>query len=200
MTVFRTALIVSALVLGACARQETTRTGFLHDYSAMAPSSGGSLAYRAAAGAAGYTAFIVDDVVYMPGAKSEALDETDIAALRAHFKSVAHTAFARDFRAVDSAGPGVLRVRLAITGIDKASAVLNYVTTPLAGPVSNGGASSEAEIVDSVSGVRLTALSTHSNATPFKGGLLGYYTKLGHAKSLLQRHAEQLRDQLAAAN
>ncbi|MCZ8122396.1 MAG: DUF3313 family protein [Magnetospirillum sp.] len=192
-------LAAGAMLLGACANQETTRSGFLRDYGRMAPDASGALVERPAAPsrqpAVRYRAFMVDEVTYLPGKRSEPATETEIAGLRAHFREAAVKAFAQSYTYTETAGPDVLRVRLAITGIDKAISTLNYIATPLVGPLSNGGASSEAEIVDSMTGARLLAFSTHTNATPFKGGLFQYYTSLGHAKSVLARHATELHAQ-----
>jgi hypothetical protein len=196
-------LAAAALLLGACANQETTRSGFLRDYSRMAPDASGALVERAAGGpqavAARYRAFMIDDVAYLPGARSEHASAAEIAELRAHYKDAAVKVFAQHYVHTATPGPDVLRIRLAITGIDKADATLNYIATPLVGPVSNGGASSEGEIVDSTTGKRLAALSVHTNANPFKGGLFEYYTRLGHAKAVLARHAAELHTQFATA-
>jgi len=186
-----------ALALGACAGQETTRSGFLRDYSGMAADPTGALVYRAPTAPGRYDAFMVDEVAFMPGAKSERVDAAEIAALRQHFKAAVEKAFAQGFRLAGRPGPGVMRVRLAITGVDRADATLNYIATPLVGPVSNGGASSESDVADSQSGKRLAALSLHTNANPFKGGLFEYYTQLGHAKSALELHAAELYRQVA---
>lgn len=195
-------LAAGALLLGACANQETTRSGFLRDYSRMAPDASGALVERAPATAqlqpARYRAFMVDDVAYLPGSRSELATDTEVAELRAHFREAIVKAFTENLVYTKTPGADVLRIRLAITGIDKANATLNYIATPLVGPVSNGGASSEGEIVDSTTGKRLLALSTHTNATPFKGGLFEYYTNLGHAKSVLTRHATELHAQFAS--
>jgi len=190
-------LAAAALLLGACANQETTRSGFLRDYSLMTPDASGALVERAPASR--YRAFVVDEVAYLPGARSEAATAAEIAELRAHYKAAAVKVFAQHYVQTAAPGPDVLRIRLAITGIDKADATLNYIATPLVGPVSNGGASSEAEIVDSTTGKRLAALSAHTNANPFTGGLFEYYTRLGHAKAVLARHAAELHTQFAAA-
>ncbi len=191
-------LAAAALLLGACANQENTRSGFLRDYSRMAPDASGALVERAPA-AARYRAFMVDDVAYLPGPRSENVSAAEIAELRAHYKDAAVKVFAQHYVHTATPGPDVLRIRLAITGIDKADATLNYIATPLVGPVSNGGASSEGEIVDSTTGKRLAAFSTHTNANPFKGGLFEYYTRLGHAKAVLALHAAELHTQFATA-
>ncbi len=187
------ALLFLGTALSACAAQETTRSGFMTDYSQLQQSAEGDLRFSARPTAA-YNAFLVDDVAYMPNGKSAPLTTTEIDALRAHHKAAAEAAFAETFQKAAAPAPGVMRIRLAITGVDKADTTLNYVSTLLVGPLSNGGASSEGEVVDSISGARLAALSTHTNATPFKGGLFGYYSELGHAKAVLERHVAQLRD------
>jgi len=187
--------LISASLLSACASQETTRTGFLstYDHMRVAENDEDALIYKATAKMA-YTRFMVDEVTYAPGQKSE-IDVTpeQIAEIKKFYQNATIKSFSERYQYTNQPDYGVMRVRLAITGIDKANSTLNYVTLALVGPVSNGGASSESEVIDAMTGEKIVALSTHTNANPINGGVFEYFTKTGHAKSVLADHAKQLR-------
>lgn len=191
-----TPALLCAALLSACSSQETTRTGFLNSYDQMRVSQDDedTLEFKAPAKMA-YTRFMVDEVTYAPGDKSETnVTPEQIAAIKEFYRQAAIETFSERYEYTIRPGHGVMRVRLAITGIDKAFAVLNYVTLALVGPVSNGGASSESEVIDSITGEKIAALATYTNAHPLNGGgVLGYFTETGHAKNVLADHAEQLR-------
>lgn len=145
MRAARFAAAICLALLSACAGQETTRPGFLGDYSAMKADKDGALRQRASAAAhiaERYRAFIVDHVVYRPGPKSEKLSEAEIAELGAHYRNAATKLFGEKYQAANGPRPGVMRVRLA-------------------------------------------ALSTHTNATSFKGRL-----RILHASGARQIAAE----------
>lgn len=187
--------LICAALLSACPSQETTRTGFLNTYDHMriAEDDKDALVYKAPAKMA-YTRFMVDEVTYAPGQKSEKdVTPEQIAEIKKSYQDAAIKTFSKRYQYTNQPDYGVMRVRLAITGIDKANSTLNYVTVALVGPVSNGGASSESEVIDAMTGEKIAALATHTNADPINGGVFEYFTKTGHAKSVLADHAEQLR-------
>jgi hypothetical protein len=72
--------------------------------------------------------------------------------------------------------------------------VLNAVTmAAVVLPVTAGGASSEAEVVDSVTGERLVALQAFNNGgQSFLGGPIGYLSEYGQARRALAVQANEL--------
>ncbi|NKC31944.1 DUF3313 family protein [Falsiroseomonas selenitidurans] len=196
----RSATLAALLLLAACAGQQTTATGFL---AAPPPAAeDGSRAFTAVPDRLrGYRSVWVEEVAFSPGAGApEAPDAAELAALRASYRAALREAFAaRNYLLLDAAPANPaesLRVRAAITGYERANVRLNLATTLLIGPVTGGGAASEAEVVDATTGERLAALSTHGNATPWLGGPLNYYRAHGHARAALARHAAALAAQL----
>jgi Protein of unknown function (DUF3313) len=184
-------ILVCATLLSACASQQTTRTGFLNSYTHMDVSEEDkdALVYKSRTKKA-YSHFMVDEVTYSPGQKSEKdLSADQLLELKKSYREAAIKTFSEKYQYTNLPAEGVMRLRLAITGIETPYLVINY----LAGPLSNGGASSESEVIDAISGERIVALSTHSNANPINGGVIEYFTKTGHAESVLKIHAEQLR-------
>ncbi|MDD5271708.1 MAG: DUF3313 family protein, partial [Methylovulum sp.] len=191
----KTALILlGVLALAACASQETTHTGFLSHYEQLQPIKDNSRD-RVFKGQqmSKYVAFMVDDPVYIPGAKSDKdVSDIDLAEIKAAFRVAAIEAFSERFHYTTEPGAYVLRVKLAITGINRPVYLFKIKNLFVMAPVSNGGASSESEVVDSVTGQRLAALATYTNANPIQGGVLGYFTRYGHAKSVLAGQAEKV--------
>lgn len=187
-------LVLVALVLSGCAAQKTTNSGFLAHYEQLQVSKDntGDFIYQSP-DISKYHAFIVDEPVFIPGEKSDkGVDVDDIVEIKSAFKDAVIETFSERYRHTNAVGSDVMRIKLAITGVEKPIYWLNYLATALAGPVSNGGASSESEIVDSVTGKRLAALCTHTNADPFHGGILGYFTSYRHARNILADHAKEL--------
>lgn len=191
--------------LAACANLSPTESGFLDDYSALRPSKANPRdpSYRKPGLAAEtYTSFLLDPVVYQPAAVLTA--ETDTATideLLADYRAKLEGAFATRFTKVTEPGPGVLRIRAAVTGLERANPVLNGVTMAIIlVPVTAGGASTEAEVLDSVTGERLVALQGFNNGgKSFLGGPVGYLSRYGQARRSFTRQAEQLRDTLVRA-
>lgn len=166
-----TALLV--LVGTGCATQRTTKTGFLQPL--------------------GYHSFLVDEVTFVAGdAGAPTPNSRSLEDLKVVYRAALEKAFTARLKPVNQAGPGVLRVRAAITGYEGANVWLNLAASTVIGPVTAGGASTEAEVVDSITGARVASLATHSNGTPFLGGPFNYYKRHGHARTAVRRHAEKL--------
>ena len=183
------------LLVSGCANQETTRTGFLGSYEQMQADEEGNLRYVNPQHRDLYTGFMVDEVTYAPGSNTDTLDAEQIAALKKEYHEALIRAFSKKYTPAQAAGANVMRVRPAITGVSTAVAPLNYVSTlAIFTPVSNGGISSENEVVDSLTGERLVALSLSSNPDVTDGEVSGYFTETGHAKSMLDDHAGRVYD------
>lgn len=186
--------LLAVALLSACAAQETTHTGFLSHYEQLQPTqdNGRDLVFKAQA-LSKYVAFMVDAPVYVPGPKSDKdVSAEDVTEIKTAFREAAIDAFSERFHYTTEPGPYVLRVKLAITGIDRLPYWFKVGKFYMVPPFANGGASSEAEVVDAVTGQRLAALATYRNADPLHGGVLGYFTRYGHAKSVLAGQAERL--------
>lgn len=109
------------------------------------------------------------------------------------------------FRLADRPGPGVIRVRAALTEAKGASVALNAVTTvipqlrvvSMVGGVAAdtatlvGAASGEAELVDSVTNERLAAAVDSVAGTK---GVLRAFSKWADVENACNRWAERMRD------
>jgi hypothetical protein len=161
----KTILILTAAIcivaMSGCGGGAQAKTGFLSDYSKLQKESDSSLRYVNEKAVAGYSGFMVDPVkaVLSDKAKSEGkLTEQQIMDLTNYL----HT---KILEAVKGAGKkvvyqpaaGVARVRVALTDMEKSSAVSLLPQASLMG-AGIGGASMEAEVVDSMTGQQIGAV------------------------------------------
>lgn len=192
--IFPLAALAAGLALAGCASQQPTQTGFLGDYSRLTATSGNP-AWRDAAALTAYNAFIVDEVVYRPAEGAPALKPEEAARLTGEFRDRLVATLSERYRHADAAGPGVMRVRAAITNVDDVVPVLNAVTmAAIWAPVTSGGATTETEVVDSVSGARLAAAIGYNNGNRgFLGGPAGFLVPGEQARIALTLQAKELR-------
>jgi hypothetical protein len=183
-------------LLAGCASQTPTRTGFLSDYDALARSERhpDTPSYRKPGSLTSYTAFILDDVSYHPEPDTAALDDRTVAELTDRYRAALLATFEQRYRHAQDPGPGVMRIRAAITGVASAQPVVNAITMAVAFvPVTAGGASTEAEIVDALTGERLVAYQGFNNGNQsFLGGPIGALSTYGQARRALDSQAEEL--------
>jgi len=144
-----------------CGSGGAAKTGFLSDYSKLQKESSSSLRYVNIKALAGYWNFIVDPVQvhFHSSSKSKGkLTQQQITDLTSYMH-------AQIIKAVQGAGSkvayqpaaGVARVRVALTDIEKTSALSIMPQASLLG-VGIGGVSMEAEVVDSVTGEQIGAV------------------------------------------
>lgn len=169
--------VVAVLVLlSGCGGGGYAKTDFLSDYSKLQKESDSSMRYVDNAVVAKYSGFIIDPVQvrFYKGAKSEGkLTKEQITDLTNYTHS-------KLIDAVQGAGkkivykpaPGVARIRVALTDIQKTSAVNIVPQASLLG-AGIGGASMEAEVVDSVTNKQIGAVVESG-----KGGRIPF-TNLG---------------------
>jgi hypothetical protein len=187
--------IVLAVVLTGCSSARPT-TGFLSDYSKLEKESDTSMRYVDNVAVAKYSGFIVDPVQvrFYEGSKSEGklsdqqitdltsyMHEKILEAVRASGKTVAY-----------QPGVGVARIRVALTDIEKTSAINILPQTSLLG-VGIGGASMEAEVIDSATGKQVGAVVESG-----KGGRIPF-TNLGDwtaSKKVMDGWAERFQKRL----
>jgi hypothetical protein len=159
--------IVSIAVLSGCSQNTIVRTGFLSNYSKLQEVSDSSLRYLDKRSVTSYSSFIVDRVkVHFHGgakaieSKSEGkLTQQDIEDLANYFYTkVVEAITEAGFRVVYKPGPGVGRIRIAITDIEETNVVLAAVPqTRMISGAGVGGASMEFELIDSQTGRQIGA-------------------------------------------
>jgi ectoine hydroxylase-related dioxygenase (phytanoyl-CoA dioxygenase family) len=167
--------------LGGC-KMTTYETGFLSDYSKLTKQDD-VLRYVDDAVVKNYNSFIVDPVQFVSHKGAEPVDaETAEAVTSAFHKDLVTKLEAANYRVVHTPGPGVARVRVAITDIDKSNPVLNIIPQTHLMGVGLGGVSMEAEVVDSQSGKQIAAVVEGKRGS--RMSFAGMTSRTGDAKAI----------------
>ncbi len=204
----KAAVWIATFALIACGslgevQAQSTRTrisrysGFLGDYSKLKRSRQlkGAMSYENPSKKLGhYDKFIIDLVVvhFAPNAKGIGVDPIKVQQVADYFHRELWLALSMRMRyqVVNTPGPGVLRLRMAITDIKTTVPIMNiHPGTKLLGQVSGlglGGASMEGEAVDSQTGERVLAVVDMRrgafNPLPSGAG----FDEVGHAKEVVR--------------
>jgi len=211
-----TTLVGLLLGLASCATTRTVRSaaepsGFLGDYSQLRPGTGkeAQLVYiNPDANWAQYQAIILDSVTLWQDAETSKISAEDAQQLTDYFYAQLHEQLSQDYQIVEHPGPGVMRLRAAITEAKGAKVAGNAVTTVVpqlkllttAGGLATdtrgfvGEGTVEAEITDSVTGTRLAAaVDERAGTKAYRAGLKEW----SHVKRAFEYWAKQTRERLA---
>lgn len=172
-------LLVVTLLLAGCAAggmNTVTKTGFIDDYSQLQPGGGdrAALVYvKPGVDFRPYDKLMFERIMilYSDSAEYQAIDPAVFMEMIEYYEQAVFDAVKGGYEIVDQPGPGVLRVRIAITGIKPSKPAANTLSTIIpvgivaAGAtkaasgdnLGTGEASTEMEILDSLSGERLAA-------------------------------------------
>ena len=180
---------MSSGLLTGCQVQKTAYSGFLGDYSKLRPSPEVEDALyfqNPAKSLKDYDKFIIDPVLvhFAPNAKGTALDPAKLKKLTDYAYDEAAKALSQRYAVVNVAGPRVLRLRTALTDIKKTKPAMNiHPATKLSG-IGLGGASMEAEALDSQTGECVFAVvdTRQGNRLSIGAGL----SELGHAQQVIK--------------
>lgn len=189
-------------LLSGCASKQATPSGFLGDqsvYRAMVQDpelEGVMVLKKTAYPAAQYSAFIVPPVsIYLNEAgQKRGVSEDDLRELADNFRSAVIGALGPRFQVTQAPAAGVAILRLAITDADPNVPLMNVHPGALALGGGLGGATAEAELIDSVSGKRVAAFlaSAKGKRQDYTDGL----TKWGHTRGVLENWAEVIGQRL----
>lgn len=206
-------LFLTSMLISGCASsgmKSVYKTGFLNDYSSMEEGGGdqAALAYvQPGADLSKYDKILIEKVcVCLPD--QETYDDIEPVLLHefAEYYDQAITSEVMDrYQIVSDPGPGVLRVRAAITDVKASSPVINTISSlsPLGITLSvatkivtdknlgTGEAASEIEILDSVTGERLAALVDRR-----QGGKMIFRDRWTDTKDAFDHWAKRLRRRL----
>ena len=172
-------LLLAGALLAGCAASGMTdvkKAGFLSDYSMMKPGGDdrAALLYiKPNADFKQYNKLMFDRVVVLlaDNAEYREIDPAMLKELTDYYQNALFNAVKDGYEIVDQPGPGVLRVRTAITGVTPSKPVANTLSTIIpVGIVASGAtkaisgdnlgtgeAQTEFEVVDAQSGERLAA-------------------------------------------
>jgi len=160
-----------------CGSNAVVKTGFLTDYSRLSKESDSTLRHINKRALAKYSNFIVDPVKVHFHMGSKAIEHrTEGKLTQRQMTDLTNYLHAKIVRAVKDSGnrvvyqpgSGVARIRVALTDIDRSTAASLLPTAKIVG-AGIGGASMEAEVVDSMTGEQIGAVveSKKGSIIPF---------------------------------
>ncbi len=192
--------ILSALGAGCATVQNPGQAGFLSDYSNLEEVNENHLVYLSG-NAGNYSKFIVDPVAMLYGQPEEKriFSDEELEDLQVHFKTAVIEALTEDdgYQVVEVAGPGTARLRIGITDVDDTIGALNVtIYTKITG-AGLGGAAMEGEVVDSMTGEQIAAVSRWGSGSRI---LRAGFTHTGDAKILMDRWAKAMRERIDEAH
>jgi hypothetical protein len=208
-------LFILSFAFAACSTTRQTRDvqteGFLRDYSQLKPGVGdeAQLIYiNPKADWKKYNAVMIDSVTLWKSSKTSSISDNDAQRLTDYLYAQLHDQLSQDYKIVDRPGPGVMRLRVAITEARGANVAGNAVTTVIpqlrllttAGGMATdtamfaGEAAIEGEITDSITNERLVAaVDERVGNKTIRGG----FGEWSHAEKAFDYWAERLRMRLA---
>ena len=187
--------LVFSLVTSGCGGKLKQPTGFLSDYSKLKKESANTMRYSDEAALATYTGFIVDPIqMRIQDPKRSPKPET-IADLTGYMHDKLEEAVRKSGkRLAYHPEEGVARLRIALTDIGKSHPVSMLPYSSMAG-VGVGGASVEAELVDSMTGKQIAAfIQSKEGESKIPFTALGDWTA---AKQTIDAWAKNLQQRLA---
>lgn len=142
-----------------CSSGPPNPVGFLSDYSKLQP-DGSDLRFLDEAAVSRYDKFILDPVTihFHDAAKGIDTDSESMRKITGRMQSAIESVLTGRYSIVSQPGPGVARLRVAITDIKSDTAALNILPAMRVTGAGLGGASMEAELVDSRTGEQIGAV------------------------------------------
>ena len=196
---------VCLLMFNGCGEQQIQRAGFLSDYSKLQARSDTSLRYMSMRDLSRYSKFIVDPVQAHFHTGSEAIEkrtegklkEEDLRDLQNYMREAIIKALSNPYEVVSRPGPGVARVRVALTDFKKSEVILNILPAGKVSGVGLGGATMESEVIDSQTGKQIGALVELQRGSRLS---LDGLSKWGDAKGVMDKWAQSLRNRVDEAH
>lgn len=140
-----------------------------------------------------YRAMLIDPIVFGPAAAMR-LKPSELNRLSEAFLRRARDTFAIRYALVDAPDSGVLRLRLVVDDIDKSSRGANLLSAALVFvPLDTGAVAAEMIVEDSVTGVRVAALTGKRQGSPLgRGGFFASFKPTGHAQAGFDQLLQEL--------
>lgn len=200
-------VLAGCLLAGCAAAPQATHSGFLRDYPPFqpGPSDGVDLVYtKPGVDLSNYRRIMVDEVRFYlkKDAAYQGIQADELTELTESFHHAVFENLGSAYPVVAEPGADVLRIRLAITDIEPSKPAMTGVTAvmPVGLAISTvkrgvtgshtgvGGASMEAEFLDSMTNEQLVA-----GIDTFNGSKISGFTKLGATKEAFEFWAKRLR-------
>ena len=211
-----TTALASSPVLAA---EEPQYSGFLEDYSGLVDKPDSKLIYnyvyqKPDTELTGYTKFLVDSITLFPHPEADfkGINANDLTLLQKYFQDAMVKALTEGgaYQIVEEPGPGVIRIRAAITDLVPVRPVMNSLTTwvpqmrivsGVVGAVSGsnffvGQVGMEAEFLDAASNERLALMVSKQAGKkyiPFTGKTANTVSKWAQIEQAMDYWATKLR-------
>jgi len=189
--------LISLFVVGAlagCGGGKVGQSGFLKNYAQLKPDPkvDGALRYvNPKKNLKQYDRFLINPIAvyFAPGAKGAGIDPAKLKELTDYFRSELVKGLTKNYRVVSAPGKGVMRLRIAITDVEESEPLLNIHPAMKLTGAGLGGASMEAEGIDSLTGERIGAIveTRSGNRISVAAGL----SRMGHAKQVMRYWVER---------
>jgi hypothetical protein len=208
--------VVFCLITGPvwAEEKEMPKSGFLQDYSLLKPKDPMKLVQwvyvNEKVNVATYNKIILDDVVFFlaKDAEYQGIEAQELVDLADAFKKAIIMNLLGVYEFTDTPGPGVMRIRLAVTNLVPSRSVTGTLTTivPVGLVISHvkkaatgshigmGGVTFEGEVIDSQSGEILGAVIDSKTGKKYKIGK--GMSKWGHAIDVFNAWGRTLRARL----
>ena len=194
----RISLVIIPILLGmltvGCKTPEPT--GFLSDYSRLEKASSTKMNYISPE-LRDYKAFIVDPIqMRVEEDKSKLKEEQKAEVVKYFHDTLEDLLRERGVTIVSDPGPRVARFRIALTNVQKSKWYLNLHPGSKLSGAAAGGASMEAEVIDSVTGDQLAAVIQAGRGNQFE---LDHFSSLDDVRDVIDKWAKQAGDRLDEA-
>jgi hypothetical protein len=191
--------VVGLLGAFGCATLNKTQSGFLSDYSNFVESQhfpGALVDNTNLALMNNYDKYIIDPVVlyYADPDKNKNVPQDVADDIASYFTSEIIKDLQDKYTIVDTPGPGVLRIRIAITDIAASKPALNISPVTKLTMAGAGGACMEGEAVDSVTGKRIAAFIDCRKGSEWN--ITGGLTQWQYAKDACASWAKSFRQRM----
>ena len=192
--------ILSTLIAGCATVQDPGQAGFLSDYSNLEEIDENHLVYDSG-NLGNFSKFIIEPVamLYRQPVEKRIFTDEELEDLQEHFKTAVSEALTENggYQVVEVSASGTARLRIGITDVDDTIGALNVtIYTKITG-AGLGGAAMEGELVDSITGEQLAAVSQWGSGSRI---LRAGFTHTGDAKILMDRWAKALREMIDEAH
>lgn len=193
-------IVVMMAMFCGCEEQQQTKTGFLSDYSRLKSVSDTSYRHIKPGALKKYSGFIIEPVVIHYHSRSKSggnISRQDLSHLKQYMYAEIRNAISDKYRIVTTPGPGIAKLRMAITDIKQSKTVQNLMPITKMAGTGLGGASMEAELVDSQTGAQIAAVveTQSGNRLSFDG-----VSKWGDAEAVMKSWAKRFRKRLDEAH
>jgi hypothetical protein len=190
--------VLAAMLLTIGCASKPQQTGFLSSYSNLEPNGPNGMRYLGPK-LGQYSKFILDPVTvkfYDPESEGK-ISQEDIDHLKSFFHDQLQQDLSVSYTLVTEPGPGVARLRVAITDLKPGTPALNVLPQTKLTGLGLGAASAEAELVDSVTGEQLAAgIDSQTGSRLSFSGL----SKWGDAEAVMKDWSKKIVAKIDAAH